>query len=191
MLQMACSERPRRLYMYTLAAPCDTAPPVVLMEAPADGFLSNRRGLGVGASVLVHPAGCRRIDRRRQRKCDRAMVPRCSSNSDWLLCSRPVSFGAASCVATRLNTRFRESGTDNLDIIGVVLHQFDEGEDPEMPWRRCRESCRFPSDRLAAQVIMSSMPKTETGSIPLHAPDVGGVVFKASKQRLLCAYPGE
>ena len=99
--------------------------------------------------------------------------------------------GAASCVATRLNTRFRESGTDNLDIIGVVLHQFDEGEDPEMPWRRCRESCRFPSDRLAAQVIMSSMPKTETGSIPLHAPDVGGVVFKASKQRLLCAYPGE
>ena len=104
-------------------------------------------------------------------------------------------------VIERMNFRFREGRPSNdLDWIGVILHQFDESEDPDSAWKRCPDfchgfgqkcGCAFIKDRLAAQAVMSRMPKTNKGAIPLWSEKMGGVVFKPSSTRLFCAYPGE
>ena len=104
-------------------------------------------------------------------------------------------------VVDRLNTRFRTGRPSNdLDSIGVIMHQFDESEDPDMPWKRCPEfchgagqlcGCNFIKDRLAAQTILNIMPKSGKGEIPLWSEKMGGVIFKGSSIRLFCAFPGE
>ena len=104
-------------------------------------------------------------------------------------------------VVDRMNSRFRTGRPSNdLDSIGVIMHQFDESEDPDMPWKRCPQfchgfgqtcGCSFIKDRLAAQTVLHIMPKTNKGEIPLWSEKMGGVVFKGSSIRLFCAFPGE
>lgn len=104
-------------------------------------------------------------------------------------------------VIERLNFNFRDGKPSNdISAIGVIMHQFDESEDPDMPWKRCPDfchgfgqkcGCAFIKDRLAAQAIMAQMPRTDKGSIPLWSSKMGGVIFKGSLNRLFCGFPGE
>ena len=104
-------------------------------------------------------------------------------------------------IVERLNFRFRDGRPSNeLEEIGVILHQFDESEDPDMPWKRCPQfchgfgqvcGCAFVKDRLSAQTILHQMPKTKQGGIPLWSEKMGGVVFKGSANRIYCAFPGD
>lgn len=113
-------------------------------------------------------------------------------------------------VAERLNLRFRNAiASNDLRDIGVITHQFDGTEDPELPWKRCPEfchgtgqvcGCAFLRDRLACSVIFSDMPRVgradeETGepTIPMYSDKFGGVVFAPdpSLNRIFCAFAGD
>lgn len=104
-------------------------------------------------------------------------------------------------IAERLNQRFRTGKASNdLEEIGVILHQFDETEDPEMPWRRCPQfchgfgqpcGCNFLKDRITGSAIQASMPKATDGTMPLWSKKAGGIILSGSSNRLHCAFPAD
>ena len=113
----------------------------------------------------------------------------------------PPPGGAA---ADRLNARFRLGRPANdLPSIGVMLHQFDQTEHPDMPWRPCPQfcngigqvcGCAFLRDRLACSVAFAGMPKVGTESrIPLFSDKLGGMILSPNPafNRIFCAFPGD
>lgn len=101
-----------------------------------------------------------------------------------------------------LNRRFREGVPSNdLDKIGVLIHQFDETEDPDMPWRRCPQfchgfgqpcGCNFLKDRMTGSSISRQMPRASDGhSMPMWSKKAGGIIFRGSSNRIFCAFAGD
>ena len=105
-------------------------------------------------------------------------------------------------IADLLNRRFREGQPSNdLDKIGVLVHQFDETEDPDMPWRRCPQfchgfgqpcGCNFLKDRITGSSLSHDMPKASDGrSMPIWSKKAGGIIFRPSSNRIFCAFAGD
>ena len=104
-------------------------------------------------------------------------------------------------MAERINQRFRDGHASNdLDSVGVVIHQFDETENPDMPWKRCPQfchgfgqlcGCHFLMDRITGSSISAAMPRNVDGSMPIWSPKAGGIIFRGSSNKLLCAFAGD
>ena len=91
-----------------------------------------------------------------------------------------------SSLLIKLNARFaRGVASNDLSKVGVLVHQFDGNENPNMAWERCPPICNGGAcpcattrDRISASVIYFSGPAIERGSfIQLERLDVGGFVL--------------
>ena len=108
-----------------------------------------------------------------------------------------------------MNARFRNArhgsggsparGGD-LDAAGILLHQFDDWEDPTAPWSPCplsggtgvcsRADAQTRKDRVSASIIYSGMQRADRPDrnvIPIFSHR-GGVILRPEATTLLCAY---
>ncbi len=76
--------------------------------------------------------------------------------------------------------------SNHLEDIGVIIHAFDNQEDPEAPWRVCSPDsmgCGFLSDRMSACVVYEGKTAAFGGG--------GAVILNPAHTRVLCIYGGD
>ena len=100
-----------------------------------------------------------------------------------------------------INRRFRDGQpSNNLSLVGVIIHQLDGTEDAQERWRPCFAASGQPesqtkqrmtlfskrcvNDRISASIVNSKM-------LRIYDPSGPGIVIAPSAARVLCSYPGD
>ena len=87
-------------------------------------------------------------------------------------------------VLARINTRFAQAEPSNdLDLCGVLVHNFDEISNQLTPWRPCRfGGCALKfSDRFPCSIIYPT-------NVHMYKPTAGGFVVAPGAAQVLCSY---
>lgn len=109
------------------------------------------------------------------------------------------AFRPAIRAAEDISGRFANGApSSDPDLAGVLIHVWDQLEDPRAPWRPClRDTCkhfeRGRLDRLPSSLIYKAMPnRGKNDSVPMFADGLrGGLVLHPSAAQIRCVYPSD
>lgn len=104
----------------------------------------------------------------------------------------PGMIWAEGDAAGYFNRLFRRGSLDdpNLQTAGVLVHQFDEMDDPNprrSPWKQAGRR-RDAQDRYSASMINAAMTADPAGNIPVYSKSQSGIILSPTKNQMLCAF---
>lgn len=104
----------------------------------------------------------------------------------------------AQTVLDQINGRFLHgaASSGNLTTAGVIIHQFDNWNDPSSQWLPCPTSmwCANFSDRWSTSLINVGSPTKDEGgqkTLNLYNDKIPGFILSATGNELSCSYPGD